>query len=409
MRAYLELLSMPGVKRLVVSTLPGRMAYSMITLATYFFVHETTGSITIAGLATGAETIASSLTAGLRGHAIDRFGQTRPLSFFIPAWVVMLVALSQVDSAFAIIFVSALIGLSSPPINLSARPLWRAAVGADHLRTAYALDTTMMNATTVIGPVIATYVALNIGAQQELWLTAAFMLIGGIAMITMPLSRNWIPEPNEGSAFSVLRDPRFRILALEGAIFGLGWGLLEIAIPSISTTINRPELSAPLVATLATASIVGGLIIGGRKNSVTPLRGFKLSSLFVTVSAAPLAFTHPGWSMGVVLAGIGLAIGFAMVYHWEVVEAVRPLGSATSAQAWLWTVEGTTLALGTALGAYVVDHVSPQLALAGVSLALATSAVFIWTYAAPRLLEADRPLSEIEKSEAIADLESTNE
>jgi hypothetical protein len=235
------------------------------------------------------------------------------------------------------------------------------------------------------------------------------MLIGGIAMITMPLSRNWIPEPNEGSAFSVLRDPRFRILALEGAIFGLGWGLLEIAIPSISTTINRPELSAPLVATLATASIVGGLIIGGRKNSVTPLRGFKLSSLFVTVSAAPLAFTHPGWSMGVVLAGIGLAIGFAMVYHWEVVEAVRPVGSATSAQAWLWTVEGTTLALGTALGAYVVDHVSPQLALAGVSLALATSAVFIWTYAAPRLLDADRPLSEIEKSEAIADLESTNE
>ena len=409
MRSYLDLLAIPGVKRLVVSTFPGRLAYSMIALATYFFVHETTGSITIAGLATGAETIASSLTAGLRGHAIDRLGQTKPLSMFIPSWFIMLIVLSQVENPIAIIITSALIGLSSPPINLSARPLWREAVGADNLRTAYALDTTILNTTSVIGPVIATYVALNIGAQQELWLTAGLMLLGGIAMISMPLSRNWIPEPHEGSAFFVLKDARFRILAIEGAIFGMGWGLLEISIPAISTSISRPELSAPLVATLAFASIIGGLVIGGRKNTVTPLRGFKLSSMAVTICALPLAFTQPGWSMGVALAAIGLAIGFAMVYHWEVVEAVRPVGSATSAQAWLWTVEGTTLALGTALGAFVVDHIKPQFALAGVSFALASSAIFIWTYAAPRLIEADRPLSEIEKSEAIADLESTNE
>ncbi len=409
MRSYLKLLQIPGVKRLVASTLPGRLAYAMIALATYFYVHEATGSITVAGLATGAETIASSLTAGLRGQAIDKFGQTKPLSLFIPSWALTMVLLSQVHSPAAIIFVSALIGLSSPPINLSARPLWRDAVGAENLRTAYALDTTLMNATVVLGPVIATYVALNIGAQQELWLTASFMLIGGIAMISMPLSRNWVPEPHNGGAFAVLKDKRFQILAIEGAIFGVGWGLLEISIPSIATTVNRPELSAPLVATLASTSIIGGLIIGGRKNAVTPLRGFKMSSLFVTVSAAPLAFTHPGWSMGVALAGIGLAIGFAMVYHWEVVEAVRPVGSATSAQAWLWTVEGTTLALGTAMGAYIVDHIAPRFALAGVSLALASSATFIWTFAAPRLQEADRPLSEIEKSQALVDLESTNE
>ncbi len=409
MRAYLNLLSLPGVKRFVLSTFPGRLAYSMITLATYFFVHDVTGSITIAGIATGAETVASSLTAGMRGHAIDKFGQTRPLSLFIPSWVISLIVLSQVHSSVAIIIVSACVGLSSPPINLSARPLWRAAVGADNLRTAYALDTTMMNLTTVIGPVIATYVALNIGAHECLWLTAAFMLIGGLAMISMPLSRNWVPEPSEGNAFAVLRDKSFRILAIEGMIFGLGWGLLEIAIPSTSTKALHPELSAPLIATLATASIIGGLVIGGRKNAVTPLRGFKLASLCVTVSAAPLALTRPGWSMGIILAFIGLAIGFSMVYHWEIVEAVRPVGSATAAQAWLWTVEGTTLALGTALGAYLVDKLTPQVALAGVSLSLAASALFIWTYAAPRLSAADRPLSEIEKTEALADLESTNE
>ena len=53
MRTYLELFEIPGVKRLVVSALPGRLAYGMIALATFFFVQDKTGSITLAGIATG--------------------------------------------------------------------------------------------------------------------------------------------------------------------------------------------------------------------------------------------------------------------------------------------------------------------------------------------------------------------
>ena len=58
MRTYLDLFKIPGVKRLVISALPGRLAYGMIALATFFFVQDKTGSITLAGIATGVETIA---------------------------------------------------------------------------------------------------------------------------------------------------------------------------------------------------------------------------------------------------------------------------------------------------------------------------------------------------------------
>ena len=47
MRTYLEFLKIPGVNRLVISALPGRLAYSMIALATFFFVQDITGSITL--------------------------------------------------------------------------------------------------------------------------------------------------------------------------------------------------------------------------------------------------------------------------------------------------------------------------------------------------------------------------
>lgn len=409
MQTYLDLLRIPGVKRLVLSAIPGRFAYSMLALATYFYVHEVTGSITTAGLATGAETIASSLTAGLRGSAIDKFGQTKPMAFFFPTWAFLITMLTLVDKPVEIIIISALIGLSSPPINLSVRPLWRAAVPADQLRTAFALDTTIMNTATVIGPFVATYVALQIGADIELWLTAASMFIGGFAMVRLPLARKWKPEPAPHGAFAILRNYPFMMLAVEGSIFGFGWGLLEIGVPAYSTYVNQSHLAAPLIGTLSAASIIGGLVIGTRKNSVTPLRGFKFASASVAITALPLAFTSPGWVMGFVLAGLGLAIGFAMVYHWEIVEAIRPVGSAASAQAWLWTVEGSFLALGTALGGYLVEQVSPTIALAGVSAALASATLFTWGYGSKFWLQANRPLSDIETAEALANSEITAE
>jgi len=408
-RTYLDLFKIPGVKRLVISTLPGRLAYAMIALATFFFVQDKTGSITLAGIATGVETISSSLTAGFRGNLIDKWGQTKPLSIFVPSWVALVVILSTVSTPTAIVVVSGLIGLASPPVNLSARPLWRVLVGTENLRTAYALDTTISSSTIVAGPVLATAAAISISGIAALWATATLMAIGGIAMIQMPASRDWKPEPTQGNSMTLLRNKQFQILAVEGLVFGVAWGLLEISIPAFSTLQGTPELSAPLLATLAGASIVGGLLIGSRKSLTTPLQGFKWASLGASVAAIPLVFTEPGWSMAIVLGLLGLGMGFAQVFHWEVLEAVRPQGTATSAQAWLWAVEGSMLAVGTALGGYLVENVSPQSALLGVSIGLIISTVYIWFYAASRLLQADMPLSESQMIEVLADLESPAE
>lgn len=409
MRTYLDLFKIPGVKRLVISALPGRLAYGMIALATFFFVQDKTGSITLAGIATGVETIASSLTAGLRGNLIDKWGQTKPLSIFVPSWFALVVILSTVSTPTAIVVVSGLIGLASPPVNLSTRPLWRVLVGPENLRTAYALDTTISSSTIVAGPVLATAIAIPISGSAALWATAALMAIGGIAIIQMPASRNWKPEPQQGNSLLLLRNKQFQILAVEGMVFGLAWGLLEISIPSFSTLQGTPGLSAPLLATLAGASIIGGLLIGSRNSLTTPLQGFKWASLGASIAALPLVLTKPGWSMAVVLGLLGLGMGFAQVFHWEVLEAVRPQGTATSAQAWLWAVEGSMLAVGTGLGGYLVENVSPQSALLGVSIGLVASTIYIWVYAASRLSQADKPLSESQRIDVLADLESPAE
>ncbi|MEN9741961.1 MAG: hypothetical protein RIR66_917 [Actinomycetota bacterium] len=406
MRQYLDLLKIPGVLRLIFSVAPGRFAYSMLNLATFFYVKDATGSIAIAGFATGLEGAASALTAGLRAGLIDRFGQTKPFAIYVPLWAFLLFAMTLNDQKSWVLVMATMVGFFSPPINLASRPLWRDAVGAKNLRTAFAIDTTLMNSVTVIGPIVATYVSLQFSGSAALWLTCIMMTVGGTAMMTMPLSRKWKPEVAQPSVKGLFKSRAYQVIIIEGMIFGFGWGMLEITIPGYSTLVDKPELSAPLLSTLALASIVGGLVIGGRKSSITPLNGFKIASLFVSLCAAPLVFTSPGLAMGAVLLALGLAIGFAQVYHWETLEAVRPVGSATSASAWLWTIEGSMLAIGAALGGYLVEHVNPKYAVGLVSLALLSATTFIWTIGARHLTGANRPLSEVQKVEALADLET---
>jgi len=406
MNQYSTLLAEKGVKRLIISTIPGRTAYGMLGLSIFFFVHDRTGSITTAGFAAGAETLTGSISAGARGSLIDRFGQTRPLSILVPLYAVVIWLLSMQHTIAGIVTLSIMVGIFSPPINLSARPLWRKVAGPQRLRTAYSIDTTILNTTTLIGPVIATTLALQVSPSAGLWTMASLMLIGGLLMISMPLSRAWIPEPQPTESFSLLKTKEFLILVAEGAIFGLAWGFLQISVPASSTLHNKPALSAPLLAITAGMSIIAGLLVGSSKRDITPLRGFKYTNACIAICALPLAFTTPGWSMGVVLALVGFSLGSASIYHLEVIEAVRPVGSATAAQGWQWAVEGSMIAVGVALGGYINQHIGTSFALGMVTVGMMMSTIFVWTYAAPRLQSADIPLTDAQIGEALAGTES---
>lgn len=407
MKQYGVLLSEVGVKRLILSTIPGRTAYGMLGLSIFFFVHDRTGSITIAGFAAGAETLTGSISAGARGSLIDRYGQTKPLSILVPLYVALIWALSLQHSTIGIVLLSVLVGAFSPPINLSARPLWRKIAGPNRLRIAYSIDTTILNTTTLIGPVVATTIALQLSPTVSLWTMASLMLLGGLLMISMPLSRTWIPEPQPEQSFSLLKTKEFIILVFEGAIFGLAWGFLQISVPASSTLHHKPALSAPLLAIMAGMSIIAGLIIGTVKHDITPLRGFKYTNASVAICSLPLAFTSPGWSMGIVLALVGFSLGCASIYHLEVIEAVRPVGSATAAQGWQWAVEGSMIAVGVAIGGYINQHIGTSVALGMVTVGMVLSTIFVWFYAVPRLQSADRQLTDQQIGEAFAGTEST--
>jgi len=371
MKQYLELLRRPHAKVLLLVAFPARIAYGMIALATFFKAEQATGSIAVAGLAIGLESLSSALTAGLRGALMDRWGQKWPLRIFVPGYSILILALNFSQSRSSILFFAFVLGLSAPPINLSIRPLWQTVVPPDLLRTAYALDTAVISAAMVLGPVIATSLALSSHPSTALTACALLIFIGGTSLGVTKVSRNWRPEKKDASETGTFRSRAMQLLMLEGCIIGFGWGAFDVAVPAFATIENVASRTAWILGTMGICNIAGGLIGGLISKRVTPLVTMSRTYVLWFAASIPLAFTYPGWSLALAAAFLGLTGGSLQVFYWEVMEAVRPRGTATSSLGWLWTAEGTFMALGAAIGGWISNQYSPRYALGITTITLA--------------------------------------
>ena len=364
MKRYKELLAFPQVIRLGLSAFPARLAYSMIGLGIFFKAEQETGSIAIAGFAIGLNSLAGSMTAGIRGSVMDRFGQKWPIRILVPLYATFIVLLNTMDSRQSILISAFILGITAPPINLSVRPLWKDIVPESYLRTAYAFDSSMMSTTSVIGPVVITALMLSSRPGFGLGTIATLMVIGGVALSLTPASRDWIPEKKQKGQPRLWRDRAIQLLMFEGCFIGFGWGVFDVAVPAFATQEGVQHRVAWIFAAFGAATVVGGLLGGLVSKKLAPLSALRRAYLLWLIACIPVAFTYPDWSMALIGACIGFLGGAVQVFYFEVLEAVRPKGSQTSSLGWIWSVEGSFMAVGAAVGGVVSESFSPRIGLA---------------------------------------------
>lgn len=364
MKRYRELFAFPQVITLGISAFPARLAYGMIGLGIFFKAEQETGSVAVAGFAIGLNSLAGAVTAGLRGSVMDRWGQKWPLRVLVPAYTVLILTLNQMETSRSILIAAFILGITAPPINLSVRPLWKDLVPQSYLRTAYAFDSSMMSSTTVVGPVVVTALALSSRPYLALDVVAALMFIGGAALALTPVSRNWIPEKKVKGQGSLLKNPVMQLLMFEGCFIGFGWGVFDVAVPAFATQENVAHRVAWIFAAFGIANVIGGLLGGLVSKKLAPLPALRRAYLFWLLACIPISFTYPNWTMALVGASIGFVGGAVQVFYFEVLEAVRPQGSQTSSLGWIWSVEGSFMALGAAVGGVVSETFSPRVGLA---------------------------------------------
>jgi predicted MFS family arabinose efflux permease len=403
MKRYKELMAMPHVLILAISAFPARLAYGMIGLGIFFKVQQSTGSVALAGLAMGCSGIAGSLTAGIRGSVIDRWGQKWPIRILVPSYASAILLFNTMHTKESLIVASFILGATAPPINLSVRPLWKDIVPEDYLRTAYALDSSMMTTASVIGPVIITALSLSSHPALGLAATSALMLIGGTALAFTKVSRDWIPEKKAKGQQKLWRDRAIQLLMFEGCFIGFGWGVFDIAVPAFATQEKVAYRVAWIFAAFGIANVIGGLLGGLVSKKLPPLSALLRAYLLWVLVSAPIVLTNPDWTMALVGVFIGFVGGAVQVFYFEVLEAVRPQGSQTSSLGWIWSVEGTFMAAGAAVGGYVCERYSPRIGL-GLTPVMLFIGLIIFTVGKGRLAAANDVPTVEEDLRAIKDI-----
>ncbi|MEY2837442.1 MAG: hypothetical protein RLZ46_824, partial [Actinomycetota bacterium] len=394
MKRYGELFGIPNVWVLVLACFPARVAYGMVSLSIFFKVEQSTDSISSAGLALGLNAASGALTAGIRGSVMDKFGQKWPLRIMVPTYASLTIALNLADTKITMLVLAFVMGLSAPPINLSVRPLWKVVVPEEYLRTAYAVDSSIMNFAGVVGPVIATSLALSSFSSSPLFICAGLMLLGGISLAMTHVSRNWIPEKKGADYQPLWRHKPLQLLMIEGCFIGFGWGLFDVAVPAFTTIEKVPHMTAWIFAAMGIANVIGGLLAGLVSKRTSSLKAMRRTYGVWFIVAIPMALSYPNWTMIIAGAFLGLVGGAIQVFYWEVMEAIRPQGSPTAMMGWLWTVEGTLMSIGAMAGGFISEHSSPTIALS-ITAACIGMGYLILALGKSRLKAADKiPTSE---------------
>ena len=402
MKRYKDLFAIPNVWVLVLAAFPARVSYGMVALAIFFKTEDATGSVAVAGLAIGINSLAGAATAGLRGSLMDRFGQKWPLRIFVPGYAAMMLVVNTMENRNAILVAAFIMGISAPPINLSVRPLWKMIVPEDFLRTAYAVDTSVMSTAGVIGPVVATSLALSSHPGSALVVAAIFMAVGGGSLALTQVSRDWKPEKKDENHISLWKNRAIQLLMIEGCFIGFGWGVFDVAVPAFATLEGVPHRTAWVFTAMGIANVIGGLLGGLVSKKVSALKAMRLTYFIWIFISIPILFTYPGWSMVIAGAFLGLVGGTIQVFYWEVMEAVRPKGTAVGMMGWIWTVEGTLMSIGSAAGGWIAETYSPRFALSITTFTIITGFIIL-NLGRKRLAAADRLPTDEEDLAAMSD------
>jgi MFS family permease len=382
---YRALFSVPGLPRLLFSSVLGRLPSGMFSLAIVLFVHGRTDSFLAAGVAVGAFALAGALVGPLLGALVDRAGQTRVLLGAAAGQATLLVALVLTVQAGAavsvIVAVAALAGAAQPPIAGCIRALWsQVACDKETLETAYALDATTQEVIWTLGPLLVGFTVVLVSPAAAVLLCAAITVCGTSFFAASKLSSGWRADPGERSHASALASPGLRALLGTVTLAGVVIGAVEVGLPALALQQDARWSAGPLLALFSIGSMAGGLLYSAASwRRPIGLRYIALL-LAMAISVAPLIAAH-SLAAGLLLSALaGLGLAPMLSCQFSLVGALAPAGTATEAFTWHRGATIAGMAVGSTLGGSLVDAhgAAGAFALGCASVALACVLATLW-------------------------------
>jgi len=378
MRAYVEILRLPGALRFSLAGLLARSGGAMMAIGHLMMVSALYGNYTWAGALSAANGAAWAIGAAILASRVDRLGQRRVMW---PAVIVSGLALAVVVGlALARAPVGALLpgaivsGFFGGSPGAMVRARWsHATANAHQLHTAYSLESTFDELTFVVGPVVVTLLSTQVHPAAGLVAPIIVGLLGGYLFYSQRATEPPVAAPSHAAAGPaptvptvptrlrtwagrlVLLVPGVGPLVAVNVFLGCFFGANDVSVVAATSAWGVRPWSGVVLAVFSLGSAVAGFAYGSRAWRSPLVRRFLLLIVATLVTGSALLVVPNAAWLAVAGFFIGATIAPSLINSNALITATVPRDRLTEGLAWLGTSLGLGAALGSSLAGRVID------------------------------------------------------
>lgn len=357
---YLTVLRRPGAARFSIAGAVARLQMSMAGVGAVLLISAVRDSYGLAGAVSATFAISAAVAGPVVSRLIDSRGQRRIVPFqlavHLPALAAMIAIGVFTPLTWPIIVLAVVAGAAAPNVGPLVRARWSAMLsGTPQLRTAFAWESLIDEAVFILGPPLATVLALQLFPAAALVFAAIALTVGLVLLLRQTGTE---PVPSGASSRSVGRPaillPGIAGVALVFVLLGGVFGALEVATVATAQQAGHPGAAGVLLALYSIGSLLSGLVFGALQLRASLLKQFVGAIGALSVVSLPITFLHPLWLLGIGLLVAGMAAAPALIAGMALVERLVPADRLTESMSWA----SSGLAVGLAVSMPITGHLS---------------------------------------------------
>lgn len=353
--AYIDLLRTPGVARIIAAQLTARFPSGMMSLAYLLHMEHIFDSYGAAGLVLATTSIGQAVAGPLTSRWMGIWGM-RPVLILTTS----ICALSMAAIAFlslelwAYMLLGLICGLSNPPVQPAVRTIYPKIVNSRQLTPLFSLDASAQELIWIAGPVLITFISLQISTVVGIAIAIVFLIGGGLWFLSSPeVGRVRIPRSKRRFGV-VLRRPPVLLAMVVGFLVIGSTAAIEAGV--VAEFGHGGADAGIILAIWAVASLLGGLGFGH-----IPIGPWALArrTLVVFIGSALAAFAWDFWTVAIALVIAGICLAPALAAMFAMVSASVKFSDTAEAYGWVGTGQLIGAAAGSAVAGFLIDANGP--------------------------------------------------
>ncbi len=351
MSTYGSLLKTPGVARIIAAQLTARFPFGMLSLAYLIHIETIHHSYGAAGLVLAATSIGQAISGPLTSRWMGVWGMRRVLTLTMVVCAASIAAIAFLVLPVAAYMVIGFVGgLSTPPIQPAVRTIYPKMVNSRQLTALFSLDASAQEIIWVAGPVITTFVAVQISSSLAIIIAGIFLVVGGTWFILSPeVGRVRIPRSKRRLGV-VLAKPAVLLSTITGLLLVAACAATEAAV--VATFGEGGAEAGIILAIFAIGSLVGGLSLGHLPVGPWAMAR-RMFAVFVGMALALFSMNFWWLALALLIAGVGIAPALAVMF--AIVSGTVKFSDTAEAYGWVGTGQLIGAALGSAAAGFLID------------------------------------------------------